>query len=320
MMKEAMGVTALSKTAQMKKRRSFLRRVRKHKLHLIMILPVICWFLLFKYGPLYGVTLAFKEFQLLSGIMGSPWVGTANFERLFSSYNFWNVFRNTITIAAMKFVFGFPAPIILALLLNELRGQRYKRIVQSLSYLPHFISWVILTGIFMVILSPTRGPINTLLKSMGMESIYFLGDPKYFQGTLVVTGIWKGVGWSSIVYLAALGGVNEELYDAARVDGCGRWARIWHVTIPGITPVVTIMLILAMGSLVEDDFDQIFNLLNDAVLSVGDVLGTFIYRQGVTNLDYGYATAVELFRNLISLVLVLSANYFSKRINEYGLW
>ena len=172
----------------------------------------------------------------------------------------------------------------------------------------------------MVILSPTRGPVNTLLKSLGMESIYFLGDPKYFRGTLVVTGIWKGVGWGSIVYLAALGGVNEELYDAARVDGCGRWARIWHVTLPGITPVVTIMLILAMGSLVEDDFDQIFNLLNDAVLNVGDVLGTFIYRQGVKNLDYGYATAVELFRNLISLVLVLSANYFSKRINEYGLW
>ncbi len=136
----------------------------------------------------------------------------------------------------------------------------------------------------------------------------------------MVTGIWKGIGWGSIVYLAALGGVNEELYDAARVDGCGRWARIWHVTIPGITPVVTIMMILAMGSLVEDDFDQIFNLLNDAVLNVGDVLGTFIYRQGVKNLDYGYATAVELFRNLISLVLVLSANYFSKRVNEYGLW
>lgn len=315
-----MAVTALQETARLKKRRSFLRRVRKHKLHLIMILPVICWYLLFKYGPLYGVTLAFKEFQLLKGITGSPWIGFQNFERLFNSYNFWNVFRNTVTIAALKFVFGFPAPIILALMLNELRAQKYKRVVQSLSYLPHFISWVILTGIFMVILSPTRGPINTLLKSMGMESIYFLGDPKYFQGTLVVTGIWKGIGWGSIVYLAALGGVNEELYDAARVDGCGRWARIWHVTLPGITPVVTIMLILSMGSLVEDDFDQIFNLLNDAVLGVGDVLGTFIYRQGVKNLDYGYATAVELFRNLISLVLVLSANYFSKRINEYGLW
>ncbi len=313
-------MTALNAAARSRKRRSFWRRVRKHKLHLIMILPVICWYLVFKYLPLYGVTLAFKEYRLLDGIMGSPWVGTANFRRLFDSYNFWNVFRNTVVIAGLKFVFGFPAPIILALMLNELRPQRYKRVVQSLSYLPHFVSWVILTGIFMVILSPTRGPINTMLKAMGMKSIYFLGDPKYFRGTLVVTGIWKGIGWGSIVYLAALGGVNEELYDAARVDGCGRWARIWHVTIPGITPVVTIMLILAMGSLVEDDFDQIFNLLNDAVLNVGDVMGTFIYRQGVKNLDYGYATAVELFRNLISLVLVLSANYFSKRVNEYGLW
>ena len=262
-----MAVTALQHADRLKRRKSFVRRLRKHKLHLIMILPVILWYLLFKYGPLYGVTLAFKEFQLLKGITGSPWVGLDNFRRLFDSYNFWNVFRNTVTIAALKFVFGFPAPIILALMLNELRGQKYKRVVQSLSYLPHFISWVILTGIFMVILSPTRGPINSMLKSMGMESIYFLGDPKYFQGTLVVTGIWKGVGWGSIVYLAALGGVNEELYDAARVDGCGRWARIWHVTLPGITPVVTIMLILSMGSLVEDDFDQIFNLLNDAVFA-----------------------------------------------------
>ncbi|MBR6184698.1 MAG: sugar ABC transporter permease [Clostridia bacterium] len=313
-------MTSISKSVREKKRRSFMRRVRKHKLHLLMIVPVICWYLLFKYGPLYGVTLAFKKYQLLKGIIASPWVGLDNFQRLFSSYNFWNVFRNTIIIAALKFVFGFPAPIILALLLNELRGNKYKRVVQSLSYLPHFISWVILTGIFMVILSPNRGPINTLLKAMGMKSIYFLGDPKYFRGTLVVTGIWKGVGWGSIVYLAALGGVNEELYDAARVDGCGRWGRIWYVTLPGIAPVVTIMLILSMGSLVEDDFDQIFNLLNDAVLGVGDVLGTFIYRQGITNLDFSYATAVELFRNLISLVLVLSANYFSKRINEYGLW
>ncbi len=313
-------MTALNAADRSKKRRSFMRRVRKHKLHLLMLFPVICWFLLFRYGPLYGITLAFKEFRLLSGIMGSPWVGLDNFRMLFNSYNFWNVFRNTVIIAGLKFVFGFPAPILLALLLNELRPQRFKRVVQSLSYLPHFVSWVILTGIFMVILSPTRGPINTMLKAMGMNSIYFLGDPRYFRGTLVVTGIWKGIGWSSIVYLAALGRVNEELYDAARVDGCGRWARIWHVTIPGIMPVVTIMLILAMGSLVEDDFDQIFNLLNDAVLNVGDVLGTFIYRQGVKNLDYGYATAVELFRNLISLVLVLSANYFSKRVNEYGLW
>ncbi len=313
-------MTVSVQTDRLQKRRSFLRRVKKHKLHLMMIIPVILWYLLFKYGPLYGVTLAFKEYMIRLNITGSPWVGLDNFRRLFDSYDFWNVFQNTIIIAGLKFLFGFPAPILLALMLNELRPQKYKRIVQSFSYLPHFISWVILTGIFMVILSPTRGPVNTLLKSMGMESIYFLGDPKYFRGTLVVTGIWKGVGWGSIVYLAALGGVNEELYDAARVDGCGRWGRIWHVTLPGIAPVVTIMLILNMGSLVEDDFDQIFNLLNDAVMGVGDVLGTFVYRQGMRNLDYGYATAVELFRNIISLVLVVSANFISKRINEYGLW
>ena len=278
--------------------------------------------ILFQYVPMYGVLIAFKKYKPKKGVWGSAWLDPwyKNFQEFFNNVNCEHIILQTVKVGVLSLIFTYPMPIILALMLNELRAQKYKRVVQSLSYLPHFISWVILTGIFMVILSPTRGPINTLRKSLGLESIYFLGDPKYFQGTLVVTGIWKGIGWGSIVYLAALGGVNEELYDAARVDGCGRWARIWHVTLPGITPVVTIMLILAMGSLVEDDFDQIFNLLNDAVLGVGDVLGTFIYRQGVKNLDYGYATAVELFRNLISLVLVLSANYFSKRINEYGLW
>ena len=298
----------------------FFRAVRKHKLHLAMILPVICWFLLFRYGPLYGVTLAFKDFQLLRGISGSPGVGLANYRRLFGSYDFNNVFANTLIIAGLNFVFGFPAPVLLALMLNELRAQKFKRVAQSLSYLPHFISWVILTGIFMELLSPSRGPVNALLKAMGLQPIYFLGDARYFRGTLVVTNIWKTVGWNSIVYLAALGGVNEELYDAARVDGCGRWKRIWHVTLPGITPVVTIMLIMAAGNLVSDNFDQVFNLLNPAVYSTGDVLGTYIYRQGITNMDYSYSTAVELFRNLISLVLVVSANFISKRVNEYGLW
>ncbi len=303
-----------------RRRRHFIASVRKHKLHLIMLIPVMAQFIIFKYGPLYGVTLAFKEFRILQGIGGSPWVGLANFERLVNSYDFKNVFTNTVTIAFLRFVFGFPAPIILALMLNELRLPRYKRITQSISYLPHFISWVILTGIFMEVLSPSRGPVNALIRMLGGEPIFFLGSPKYFRSTLVVTGIWQSVGWGSIIYLAALGGVNEELYDAARVDGCGRWRRIWHVTLPGILPTVTIMLILAVGSLVEDNFDQIFNMLNPAVYSVGDVLGTYIYRQGVTNMDYSYSTAAELFRNLISLALVVSANFISKRVNEYGLW
>jgi putative aldouronate transport system permease protein len=285
-----------------------------------MILPVLLWYALLKYVPLYGITLAFNEFRLLSGITGSPWVGFDNFARLFQSYDFLSVFRNTVVMAGLNLLFGFPAPVLLALFLNELRGSKFKRVTQSISYLPHFISWVILAGIFMEVLSPSRGPVNAIIKAVSGKTIYFLGNAQYFRGTLVVTNIWKTIGWSSIVYLAALGGVNEELYDAARVDGCGRWARIWHVTLPGITPVVTIMLILKVGEVMEDNFDQVFNLLNPAVYSVGDVLGTYIYRQGVTNMDYSYSTAVELFRNLISLGLVLGANFVSKRVNEYGLW
>ena len=315
-----MKATADARIHSGSRRRHFMASVRKHKLHLVMLIPVMAQFIIFKYGPLYGVTLAFKEFRILQGIGGSPWVGLANFRRLFMSFDFKNVFMNTVTIAFLKFLFGFPAPIILALMLNELRYPRFKRVTQSISYLPHFISWVILTGIFMEVLSPSRGPVNALIKLLGGEPIFFLGSPKYFRGTLVVTGIWQSVGWGSIIYLAALGGVNEELYDAARVDGCGRWRRIWHVTLPGILPTVTIMLILAVGSLVDDNFDQIFNMLNPAVYSVGDVLGTYIYRQGVTNMDYSYSTAAELFRNVISLVLVVSANFVSKRVNEYGLW
>lgn len=300
--------------------KSFWRRVKKHKLHLLMILLPIAQFLIFKWGPLYGVSLAFKEFQILRGISGSPWVGLANFQRLLSSYDFKQVFSNTLILALMNFIFGFPAPILLALMLNELRGKTFKRITQTLSYLPHFISWVILTGIFMDVLSPSRGPIAALFRFLGAEPIYFLGNPKYFRGTLVATNVWKSIGWGSIVYLAALGGVNEELYDAARVDGCGRWARIWHVTLPGITPTVTVMMIMAVGSLVDDNFDQVFNMLNPAVYSVGDVLGTYVYRQGITNMDYSYSTAVELFRNLLSLILVVGANTVARRVNEYGLW
>ena len=300
---------------------SFASRVRKHKLHLVMILPVLAQFIIFKYLPLYGILLAFKDYRILQGIGESPWVGFFNFQRLFMSLEFFRVFKNTIVLALLNFVFGFPAPIILALMINEMRAKRFKRISQTLSYLPHFISWVILAGIFMEILSPSRGPINAVLKALGLNTIFFLGDPAWFRPTLVVTSIWKGVGWGSIVYLAALGGINEELYDAARVDGCGRFKRIWHVTLPGMLPVVIIMLIFAAGDLVSDNFDQVFNLQNDGVINnVGDVLGTFIYRQGIGNLDYSFSTALELFRNLISLVLVVSTNKISKLVGEYGLW
>ena len=301
-------------------KKSLLFRIKKHKLHLTMIIPVMIWYIIFKYLPIYGVTLAWKEFYILKGIGGSPWVGWVNFERLLGSYDFKQVFANTLILGFWNFVIGFPAPIILALALNELRGNAFKRVTQTISYLPHFVSWVILTGIFMEVLSPSRGPLAALFRAFGAEPIYFLGDPKYFRATMVATSVWKGLGWGSIVYLSALSSVNEELYDAARVDGCGRWKRIWHVTIPGIIPTITIMFIMNIGSIVEDNFDQIFNMLTPATYSVGDVLGTYIYRQGVTYMDYSYSTATELFRNVISLVLVVFTNEVAKRVNEYALW
>ena len=296
-------------------------RVKRHKLQLLMILPTLAQFIIFKWLPVYGITLAFRDYQMQLGINASPWVGFLNFNKLFASPDFLRVFRNTLVLSGLNFLFGFPAPIILSLMINEIRGSAFKRITQSISYLPHFISWIILSGIFMEVLSPTKGPVNAIIKALGGEPIFFLGNPHWFRPTMVVTNIWKGIGWGSIVYLAALGGINEELYDAARVDGCGRFLRIWHVTLPGILPTVVIMLILNAGSLVEDNFDQIFNLQNDGVKSnVGDVLGTYIYRQGIENWKYSYSTAVEVFRNVISLALVLTTNKISKSVGEYGLW
>ena len=296
-------------------------RVKRHKLQLLMILPTLAQFIIFKWLPVYGITLAFRDYQMQLGINASPWVGFLNFNKLFASPDFLRVFRNTLVLSGLNFLFGFPAPIILSLMINEIRGSAFKRITQSISYLPHFISWIILSGIFMEVLSPTKGPVNAIIKALGGEPIFFLGNPHWFRPTMVVTNIWKGIGWGSIVYLAALGGINEELYDAARVDGCGRFRRIWHVTLPGILPTVIIMLILNAGSLVEDNFDQIFNLQNDGVKSnVGDVLGTYIYRQGIENWKYSYSTAVEVFRNVISLALVLTTNKISKSVGEYGLW
>ena len=291
-----------------------------------MILPVLAQFIVFKYLPLYGLLLAFKDFKILQGISESPWIGFANYRFLFQDPNFARVFENTIVLALLNFVFGFPAPIILALMINEMRGKTFKRISQTLSYLPHFISWVILAGIFMQLLSPSpaRSPINALLNAFGIKPIYFLGKPEWFRPTMVLTSMWKGVGWGSIVYLAALGGINEELYDAARVDGCGRFKRIYHVTLPGILPVVIIMLIFAAGNLVSDNFDQVFNLQNDFTsMTVGEVLGTYIYKMGIgdgKNLKQGLATALELFRNIISLALVVTTNKISKLVGEYGLW
>ncbi|RAV14163.1 ABC transporter permease [Paenibacillus contaminans] len=292
----------------------------KYKYLTLLFLPAIVYYVVFHYIPIYGVIIAFKSYKFSLGIWGSPWIGLEHFRDLFAVPSFWQVFRNTLLISSYKFVFGFPIPIVFALLLNEIRQAYFKRFVQTVSYFPHFLSWVVLAGMAIAFLSPSSGPVNLVLQALGMKPIYFLGNPEWFRTVLVASDIWKELGWSTIVYLAAIAGVNPELYEAATVDGAGRFQRVWSVTLPAMTPVITIMLIFAVGRLISDDFDQVYNLLNPAVLGVGDVLGTYTYRMGLVNMEYSFATAVGLFRNLIAFALILAANYIAKKINDYGLW
>jgi putative aldouronate transport system permease protein len=295
-------------------------RYWKHRYLLILFLPALVYYMVFCYGPMYGVQIAFKNFILRLGILKSPWVGLENFKMLFSMGSFREVFRNTIVISGLKLIFGFPAPIIFALLLNEIKGRKFKKAVQTISYLPHFVSWVILGGLFVQFLSPSTGPVNIVLKTMGLKPIYFLADKAWFRSTLVITSIWKGIGWGTIIYLASIAGIDQELYEAAEIDGAGRFRKMISITLPSMLPVITIMLIFSVGGIVKDDFDQIFNLYNPSVYSVGDVLSTYTYRVGLVDMRYSFSTAVGLFTNVISFALIFLTNTITKRINEYGLW
>lgn len=288
-------------------------------LTLLFLIPII-YYIIFHYIPLYGIQIAFKDFKFRQGMWGSSWVGFYHFREMFSMNSFWQVTKNTILISFYRLLFGFPAPIIFAILLNEIKQRRFKKTVQTISYLPHFVSWVVLGGLFMQFLSPSMGPINLFLGSIGMKPIYFLADPKWFRSVLILTGIWKGIGWGSIIYLATLSSIDPQLYEAAIVDGANRFKQIIHITLPSLTPVITIMLIFAVGSIINEDFNQIFNLYNPAVYRVADVLETYVYRRGLIQMEYSFATAVNLFKNLIAFVLIMTANATAKRINEYGIW
>lgn len=301
------------------KRHPLIEQYVKHKYLIIMLIPILIYYAVFHYAPMYGVILAFKEFQPLKGITGSKWIGIENFKTLFTGLDFLPVLRNTLIISFYKLIFGFPAPILLCLLINEVRHNKFKKAVQTVTYLPHFISWVVLAGFLIEMLSPSRGPINILLSYMGIKPIYFIADVDYFRGVIVASGIWREVGWQSVVYLAAVAGIDPELYDVANLDGAGRLRRIWSITLPEILPVIIIMLIFATGNIIHDDFDQIFNLLNAKVLSVGDVISTYTYREGLVNMNFGYATAVGLFKNVISFTLVMITNFIARKYSDYAI-
>lgn len=285
-----------------------------------MLLPMIGFFGLFRYGPMYGLLLAFKKFNARLGILGSEWVGMKHFQRIFITPDSVTALTNTIVISFSRLLFQFWVPIALAILLNEMRGRKVKRLYQVVLTFPHFMSWVIV-GTVMINLLGTNGALNEMIASLGGKRIGFLAKPEYFRTILYTTANWKNMGWSAIIYIAAITSINPELYEAAIVDGAGRLRRIWHITLPGIRPTIVIMLILAVGGIMDAGFEQIFNLQNPSVRQTADIIDTYIYRITFeARPDYGFSTAVGLFKSVVNLLLLLSANILAKRIQGSGLF
>ncbi|WP_195575650.1 ABC transporter permease [Paenibacillus sp. 1001270B_150601_E10] len=294
--------------------------IRKDYSLYLLIVPGMLIILLFKYTPMYGIVIAFKDFNIFDGYNASPWVGMKHFEKLFTTPDFLLVFRNTLIISVYKLVFLFPLPIVIALMLYELKQLIFKRVVQTIIYLPHFLSWVIVSGLFIDLLSTNGGLVNKLLVSLGMEPITFFLDNSVFRGLLVSSAGWKEVGWGTIVYLAAFATIDPQLYDAAKIDGAGRWKQLLHITLPGISSTIILMLILRLGSILEAGTEQILVMYNPTVYKVSDVIGTYVYRMGLGNQDYSFTTAVGLFESVIAFILVISGNALSRKYLQRGIW
>lgn len=306
-------------TKKKKKSRSKNPFIKYWDLYLIMV-PGILFFIIYKYVPMFGIVVAFQDYSVFSGVSGSEWVGFKHFERMFGAEEFYNIFSNTLLISLYKLFWGFPAPIIVALLLNELRHAMYKRTIQTIIYLPHFLSWVIIGGIMMNLLQPSPGIINTFIEFLGFDSIHFLTDDNWFRSVLVASDLWKGVGWGTILYLAALSGIDPQLYEAATVDGATKWQLTKHITLPSLLPTIVVLFILQMSTVLEVGFEQVFILISPLVYNVGDVIETYVYREGIVQGQFSYTTAVGLFKSVIALVLVVGANKLAKKIGQNGIW
>lgn len=315
-------ISTNTKLAQHKRSRGLTVRLKKQWELQIMVIPALILVFIFSYIPMYGVLMAFQDYSIFDGFWASPWVGFKHFEMFFSSPDFWTIMRNTLIISALKLFIGFPAPIILALMLNEVRKMAFKRVIQTVSYLPHFLSWVIVAGFAMSILSTDNGSLNILLQKLHLidEPIGFLGIAEYFWGILVSVNVWKEIGFNSIVYLAAIAGINPNLYEAAQMDGASRLKQIRYITIPSIMPVVIIFFILAIGNLLNAGFEDILLLGGNPVLrDVSDVLDTYVYRTGIENQRFSYATAAGLFKAVVSVLLLTLANYVARKSGN-SLW
>jgi len=301
------------------KKNSKLVKVLKDWDLYFMLVPGLIFLLIFKYTPMYGLIIAFMDFNIFRGVAGSEWVGLKHFENLFINGQFVNVLTNTILISLYKLIFLFPAPIIVAILMNEILNMVFKRTVQSIIYLPHFISWVIISGLFINLLS-LNGIVNSALGWLGLEKITFFMEQSMFRSILVFTDGWKEVGWGTIVYLAAITSIDPQQYEAATIDGANKFRQIWHITLPGMAPVIVLMLILRLGNVLEAGTEQILVMYNPVVYEVGDVIGTFVYRIGLGTGDYSFTTAVGLFESVVGFILIVTGNHICKKYLGRSIW
>lgn len=316
-MKTAAATVRQTKTAD---KQSFGKYMKQNIWLYIFLIPGLLFLIIFKYIPMGGIVIAFQDFKVTRGFLGSEWVGLEHFRYLFHSEDFYRVFQNSILISVYRLVWGFPVPIILSLMLNEMRTQKYKRTMQTVLYLPHFISWVVVVGMVTNLLSPSTGIVNHVLAAMGRETIPFMTTPKYFRSILVITDIWKGAGWGTIVYMAAISGIDPSYYEAAIVDGATRLQRIRYITLPCIASTIVVMLIMRTGAILNNGFEQVYLMQNALVNEVAEIFETYTYNVGLKEGRFSFATAVGIFQSIVGCILLFITNFTSKKIGGGGLW
>ena len=302
-----------------KKNRILIRLRRDYELYLFL-LPTVLFFLIFAYGPMFGLQIAFQDFNGALGFWRSPWVGLKHFRNFFSSYFFWPLIGNTLAVSVYSLLAGFPLPILLALMLNEVKNSKIKRTIQTVTYMPHFISTVVMVGMLMAFLSPSTGIFNHFISALGGEPVNFMGEAKWFRHIYVWSGVWQGMGWGSIIYLAALSNVDPQLHESAVIDGASRIQCIWHINIPAILPTIVTMLILNAGSVLGVGFEKVFLMQNDLNRETSEVISTYVYRRGLINAEYSFSTAVGLFNSVVNFIILVVVNYLAKKLGETSLF
>lgn len=302
------------------KAKKWLKDQKKHYVLYLLALPGILYYLIFHYVPMYGVVIAFKDFNPSLGILGSSWVGLKWFNAFFKSYFFWRIIKNTLVLSAYSVLWGFPLPIIFALMLNELKNGKFKKSVQTISYLPHFLSTVVIVGMMYNFLSPSYGIVNNIIKSLGFKEINFMSSSEWFRTLFVGSNVWQHFGWGAIIYLAALSGIDPQLYEASEIDGAGRFKQMLYITLPSIMPTIAILLILRLGRIMSVGFEKVILMYSPATYEVSDIISTFVYRRGILGAEFSFGAAVGLFNAVINLALIYISNIVVKKMSGSGIW